>query len=420
VSPDALKILMDKLEKHYKDSTELFPDPSVIREIEVIPSTSAIINAVTGVGGIPRGRATELYGPEGSGKTTLAIDFCANTQRLSSESRVLYVDYEHAIDLAYARALGVDLHTDRFVLCQPEYGEQGAEVIKTFVKEGLVDLVVIDSAAAMTPRSELEGSLDEDGGTQKGTQSAMMARFMSTVTKFLGQGRKPALLIVNQTRAAFTIGGRRGGSDASGRPTSQIKEKAAGGKALKFYTSMRVELEVTRAEGDEARGSKGTDQVYTGNRIRIFTIKNKLAPPWIRGEFNIQFGIGIDNIGSIAELAEARLGIMAGAGFFRYTGDTPETSLSCRGREAFRDMLTKNPDLLAELERKVLEDIRDEHAKKLGLDRITVQGKAKEIESDPGTITLVSEQTGGDEELSKVGTNSTEKYDGPGLPTVDE
>jgi len=418
VSTNALTALMDKLEKRYKDSTELFPDPSVIKQIEVIPSTSAIINAVTGVGGIPRGRATELYGPEGSGKTTLAIDFCANAQKLSPEARVLYVDYEHAIDLAYARALGVDLHTDRFVLCQPEYGEQGAEVIVSFVRDNLVDLVVIDSAAAMTPRSELEGSLDEDGGTQKGTQSAMMAKFMSSVTKFLSQGKKPALLIVNQTRAAFTIG-RRGGTDASGRATSQIKEKAAGGKALKFYTSMRVELEVTRAEGDEGRGSKGTDFVYTGNRIRIFTIKNKLAPPWIRGEFNIQFGSGIDNIGSIAELAEARLGIMAGAGFFRYTGDTPETSLSCRGREAFRDIISKNPELLAELEKKVLDQIRDEHAKKLGLDRIKVQGKAKEVEST-GTITLVSEsknERSKDEDDLSI---PAEKYEGPGLPTVDE
>jgi len=386
-----------KLELKYKGSTELFPDLISAKKIEVIPSPSAIINAITGVGGFPKARVTEIYGPLSSGKTTIAIEVCVAAQRADPEAICVYVDYEHAFDARYAHALGLNLDPSKFIFSQPEYFEQGAQVIDKFLDEGIVDIVVIDSAAAMTPKSEFEGEMDQEGGTQKGTQAMLMAKFLSVVTKKLSRGRKPPLIIINQTRANFVIGGR---------PQKNMpKEKPAGGSALKFYTSIRLELEPVGMEGDEARGTKGTDQVYTKTRVRITCVKNKVAPPFMRGKIVIEFGTGINNIESIAELAEAKLGIMSGAGFFKYDGDTTATSFSCRGRDAFRDKLKSDPDTCNEIEKKVLETIKEEHAQALGIGSIKVAGTAKQIEAEAGTLVLDS--------------GDGKKLNGPGLPTED-
>jgi len=390
-----------KLEKQYKASTELFPDLLSAKTIEVIPSPSAIINAITGIGGFPKARVTEIYGPLSSGKTTIAIEVCAAAQKNDPDAVVVYVDYEHAFDARYGHALGLDLSPNRFIFVQPEYFEQGAQVIDKFLDEGIVDIVVIDSAAAMTPKSEFEGEMDQEGGTQKGTQAALMAKFLSIATKKLNRGRKPPLVIINQTRANFIIGGNKF------QTRNLPKEKPAGGSALKFYTSLRLELEPVGFEGDEARGSKGTDQLYTRTRIRITAVKNKVAPPFMRGKIVIDFGTGINNIESIADLAEARLGIMSGAGgFFKYEGDTTATSFSCRGRDAFRDILKSDQDTCNEIEKKVLEAIKQEHAKALGIGNVKIAGTAKRIETqDVGTLVL---DDGEDKGSS-----------GPGMPTED-
>jgi len=390
-----------KLEKQYKASTELFPDLLHSKTIEVIPSPSAIINAITGIGGFPKARVTEIYGPLSSGKTTIAIEVCVACQQSNPDAVVVYVDYEHAFDARYAHALGLDLSPSRFIFVQPEYFEQGAQVIDKFLDEGIVDIVVIDSAAAMTPKSEFEGEMDQEGGTQKGTQAALMAKFLSIATKKLHRGRKPPLVIINQTRANFVIGGNKF------QTRNLPKEKPAGGNALKFYTSLRLELEPVGFEGDEARGTKGTDQLYTRTRIRITAVKNKVAPPFMRGKIVIDFGTGINNIESIADLAEARLGIMSGSGgFFSYTGDSTATSFSCRGRDAFRDILKQDQDTRNEIEKKVLEAIKQEHAKALGIGNVKVAGKAKAIEAqDVGTLVLDD----GEEQDSS----------GPGMPTED-
>jgi len=371
---EALRKVRAALERKYKDSTELFPDFSTSKDIEVIPSPSAIINAITGIGGLPRGRVTEIYGPFSSGKTTIAIECAAACQQADPKAIVAYIDFEHAFDARYARNLGLDLASDRFIFSQPEYGEQGAAVVDALLDADLVDMIVFDSAAAMTPRSEVEGEIDNEGGTQKGTQAAMMAKILAIFTKKINKGRKPALVLINQTRARIVIG-RPGGKTGPA-------EQSAAGNAIKFYTSLRLELDLMGSEGDTARGTKGTDQVYTQNKIRVTAIKNKLAPPFMRGTFTIQYGKGIDNIASIAELAEARLGIMAGAGFFKYNGDTPATTFSCRGREAFAEELKRNPELQAEIERKVLASIRAEHAAALGIGEIKKSGRAKEIEGN--------------------------------------
>jgi len=372
-----------RLEKKYRDSTELFPDFTSVKQIEVIPSPSAIINAVTGIGGMPRGRVTEIHGPYSSGKTTVAIEICASAQQNDKNATVLFLDYEHAFDAIYARHLGLSLSEEQFVFAQPEYFEQGAVIVDAFLEQGLVDIIVIDSCAAMTPKTELEGEWDSEGGSQKGLQAALMAQFLAKATKKLSRGRKPALVLINQTRAVIDIGGRP--------QRNAPKEKPAGGNALKFYTSIRLELEIIRLEGEENRGTKGTDQVYTQNRVRVTCVKNKLAPPFMRGSIVIEYGKGINDILSIAELAEARLGIMSGAGFFKYEGDTTETSFSCRGRDAFQELLKGNPTLKQEIEKKVLENIKQEHAKALGIGEIKTAGKAKEVEG--GTLTLSGEDT---------------------------
>jgi len=383
-----------KLERQYKDSTELFPDLLNAKEIEVIPSPSAIINAVTGIGGLPRGRVTEIHGPYSSGKTTIAIEICAAAQANDSNAVVLFVDYEHAFDAIYGRNLGLDLSPERFIFAQPEYFEQGAAIIQSFLEEGIVDIVVIDSAAAMTPKAELQGEWDKEGGTQKGRQAALMAQFLDRSTKRLNRGRKPALVLINQTRAFM---------DLTGRTRNPPREQPAGGMALKFYTSIRLELEIVKKEGEEHRGQKGTDQLYTQNRVRVTCVKNKLAPPFMRGALVIEYGKGINNTASIAELAEARLGIMSGAGFFKYEGETPETSFSCRGREAFLAYLEDNSATQKEIEARVLEDIRKEHAKALGIDGVKKVGKAKEIE-----------------ETVRLNEESKPEIQGPGMPVTEE
>lgn len=368
----AISALRKKIEKRYKDDIELFPDFTAIKQIATIPSPSAIINAITGIGGLPRGRVVEIYGPFSSGKTTIATEIVAAAQASDPNVTALYLDYEHAWDAMYARKLGTDLNPDRLIFAQPTYFEQGADIALDCIREGLVDIIVVDSAAAMTPRSEIEGQMDTDGGTQKGTQAALMARFLAAATKMMSGGRKPTMVLINQTRAVINIGGRP--------QKNAPKEQSAAGNAIKFYTSMRLELEITVQEGDSNRGSKGTDQVYTQNRVRVTCVKNKLAPPFMRGQIVIEYGKGINNLVSIAELAEARLGIMSGAGFFKYEGDTPETSFSCRGRDAFQQILQERPALQREIEARVLANIREEHAAALGLDEIKVTGTAKEIE----------------------------------------
>lgn len=307
--------------------------------------------------------------------TTIATEVVAAAQQADPNACGLFLDYEHAWDAMYARKLGTDLHPDRLIFAQPTYFEQGADIALDCVRENLVDLLVIDSAAAMTPRSEIEGVMDAEGGTQKGVQAALMARFLERLTKLISQGRKPAVVILNQTRAVISIGGRP--------QKNAPKEQSAGGNALKFYTTIRIELEITASEGESERGKTGgkgeMDQVYTQNRVRIKVTKNKLAPPFMRGQIVIEYGKGINNLVSIAELAESKLGIMSGAGFFKYEGKSPETSFSCRGREAFQVYLKEHPATLQEIEEATLAAIKQETAQALGLDDIKVQGTAKEV-----------------------------------------
>lgn len=376
---DQIAQIKKRLELAYKDSTELFPDFTTVKEIGVISSNSTIIDAVTGIGGFPRGRVTEVYGPESTGKTTFAIGASVACQEQGGT--VLFQDFEHAFDARYAHKLGLNLNSEKFIFCQPEHFEQGAAIAYQFVDAGLVDLIVCDSAAAMIPKAELEGEADAKQGI--GVQARLMSMFLNKITKKLPRGRKPALIIVNQTRMHIDVKNPRLNAEGS-----------AAGKAMKFYASIRLELEIVRKEGESQRGKadQGTDQVYTQNRVRITAVKNKLASPFIRGSLVLEYGKGINNLVSVAELAEAKLGIMSGAGFFKYQGDSEATSFSCRGREAFLELLEANEPLMKELETKVLGAIKQDHARALGLTgSLESSGAAKEIE-EVGTVVLSSEE----------------------------
>lgn len=407
----ALAAVRKGLDTKYKASTELFPDFTSIKQIEVIPSPSAIINAVTGVGGFPRGRLTEIYGPFSSGKTTIATETAVGALTASPENRVLYLDYEHAFDAVYARKLGLDLDPSRFIFAQPEYAEQGMEIVDRFIEAGLVDMIVIDSAAAMTPKSEMEGELDQDGGTQKGEQARLMAKFLAIETKKMNKGRKPAMVMLNQTRAVINIG--------PGSRKNAPKEQSAAGSAIKFYASIRLSLDILNNEGAEGRNDKaGVDQTYTQNIVRVEGVKNKLAPPFMRGKLIFEYGKGLNNLASIAVLAEAELKLMSGAGFYKYVGLTPETSFTCRGRDAFLELLEKDPGKRAEIEARTLQSLKDKQAELLGISEIKVSGKAKVVEGD--TLYLESRNTPSNPSNQSQDPSASPSELGQGLPVVDD
>lgn len=368
---DAISRLRSRLEEKFKSSTELFPDFTTIRKIAVIPTGSVVLSAITGIGGYPRGRVSEVFGDYSTGKTTLAIEAIVQLQKAQPDAVAAYADYEHAFDPLYARKLGLDLSPDKFIFFQPEYFEQGDEIIDQFASEGLVDLVVIDSAAAMTPKDELEGKVDQ--AARIGLQAQLMSRMLGRVTKKLSRGRKPALLVLNQTRTKIDI-----------RNPRNTRQDSASGQALKFYSSMRIQLEIMGKEGEEDRASKAvTDQVYTRNRVRAVVIKNKLAPPFMRGQLVIDYGIGVNDVVSVCELAEQKLRILNSSGFFHYAGDTPETNVTGRGREEFAKVVEGNEPLRKELERKIIAALTAEQAAELGLTELQMGTAAKEIQEEP-------------------------------------
>ena len=265
--------------------------------------------------------ATKAFIP--THNTTLAIETLASAQKQGGVG--LFVDFEHAMDARYGRALGLSLDPSLFIYAQPEYLEQGAQIVDEFVSNSLVDLVVIDSVAAMMPKSEFEGEPDPSGGTQKGQQALGISQFLSRITKKISKGRRPALVLLNQTRSSMDFT----------RTRLHSTDQAAGGKALRFYTSLRLRLEVLKSEGADQRNQRSPiDQTYTQNRIRVEAVKNKIAPPFVRGKIIIEYGKGINNPASIAELAEEKLGIFSGSGFFSYQGLTQETTVQGRGQRA--------------------------------------------------------------------------------------
>jgi recombination protein RecA len=348
---DQILSIRKKLEKHY--DSELFPPFDASRPIDVIPSPSAIINAVTGVGGTPRGRIVEILGPEATGKTTLAMEYVAELHRRDPTACALYLDFEHTLDPGYAKALGIDLDPARFIFVQPDYFEQGDAILSSFLEADLIDIGVVDTLAAAMPLSQYQGEADPGAGEGKskdpyvGLHARTCSRALNQWKTKIARGRKPALVLVNQVRKKFSFTGY-----------GSAVEEGTGGLAPKFYSTIRLSLEPARGEGKEERDTKAAvDQLHQRVRVRVTAIKNKVAPPFRRGTMVIEFGKGISNAQSTIDLAIMYLGIKNGS-WFKYDGDTDETSFSCQGRGSLVDLLKANPATQRELELKALEKLQ--------------------------------------------------------------
>ena len=323
----ALALVLDKLDKTYGKGTVMtLGDDSVDTNIEVIPSGSLGVDLALGVGGYPRGRVIEIYGPESSGKTTLTLHAIAEAQKLGGIAA--FIDAEHAFDRSYARKLGINL--DDLIISQPDNGEQALEIADNLIRSGAVDIVVIDSVAALTPKAEIEGEM---GDSKMGLHARLMSQALRKLTGTISK-TKCTVIFINQLREKIGV--------MFGNP-----ETTTGGNALKFYASVRIDIRKASATiktGDEAVGS----------RVKVKVVKNKVAPPFKMAEFDIMYGEGVSKTGEILDAA-VDMGIVKKSGsWFSYA----DTKLG-QGRDAVRDMLKDNPDLSDELEGKIREEIKN-------------------------------------------------------------
>ncbi|QAY74314.1 recombinase RecA [Agromyces protaetiae] len=288
--------------------------------VEIIPTGSIALDVALGVGGLPRGRIVEIYGPESSGKTTLTLHAIANVQRAGGIAA--FIDAEHALDPDYAKKLGVDI--DSLLVSQPDTGEQALEIADMLVRSGSIDLVVIDSVAALVPRAEIEGEM---GDSHVGLQARLMSQALRKLTGGLNQTKTTAIFI-NQLREKIGV--------FFGSP-----ETTAGGKALKFYASVRLDIRRIETLKD------GTEAV--GNRTRVKVVKNKMAPPFKQAEFDILFGVGISREGSLIDYGVDQGIVKKSGAWYTYDGDQLG-----QGKENARNFLINNPDIAADIEQKIL------------------------------------------------------------------
>lgn len=320
----ALHAAMDKIEKNHGKGSIMKMGDSIVEEIAVIPTGSVALNAALGVGGYPRGRVIEIYGPESSGKTTLAIHAIAQAQKVGGIAA--FIDAEHAFDRFYAEKLGVDI--ENLLISQPDSGEQALEIAEQLIRSSAIDIVVIDSVAALTPKAELEGEMGE---SKMGLQARLMSQALRKLTSAISKTNTTCVFI-NQLREKIGI--------MFGNP-----ETTTGGNALKFYASVRLDIRRISQikEGEEV----------IGNQTRVKVIKNKVAPPFRKAEFDIMFGEGISKNGELVDLG-ADLSIIKKSGsWYSYN----EAKLG-QGREAAKDCLRDNPELADEIEDKIMEALK--------------------------------------------------------------
>ncbi|MCL2785358.1 MAG: recombinase RecA [Propionibacteriaceae bacterium] len=316
----ALEVALAQIEKQHGKGSVMKLGERASQPIEIIPTGSIALDIALGIGGLPRGRIVEIYGPESSGKTTLALHAIANAQ--AAGDICAFIDAEHALDPEYARRLGVN--TDELLVSQPDNGEQALEIADTLVRSGAIALIVIDSVAALTPRAEIEGEM---GDSHVGLQARLMSQALRKMAGALANAKTTAIFI-NQLREKIGV--------MFGSP-----ETTTGGRALKFYSSVR--LDVRRIEGLK----DGTETV--GNRTRVKVVKNKVAPPFKQAEFDILYGEGISREGGLIDLGVEQ-GIVRKAGsWFTYEGDQLG-----QGKENARGYLKSHPEVAAEIETKIL------------------------------------------------------------------
>ena len=322
VSSEKLKTLqaaMDKIEKNFGKGSIMKLGDDSFEDIDVIPSGSVGLNAALGVGGYPRGRIIEIYGPESSGKTTLAIHAIAEAQKMGGIAAI--IDAEHAFDRFYAQKLGVDI--DNLLISQPDCGEQALEIAEQLIRSSAIDIIVIDSVAALTPKAEIEGEM---GDNKVGLQARLMSQALRKLTSAISK-TKTTCIFINQLREKIGV--------MFGNP-----ETTTGGNALKFYASVRIDIRRVSQLKD------GEDAI--GNQVRVKVVKNKVAPPFRKAEFDIMFGEGISRVGEIVDLGVAYGVIKKSGSFFSYN----ETKLA-QGRDRTKSIIADNPELAEELEAKI-------------------------------------------------------------------
>ena len=340
----ALETALAQIEKQFGKGAVMKLGANVTMQVDAIPTGSLGLDLALGIGGVPRGRIVEVYGPESSGKTTLALQILAEAQKMGGE--VAFIDVEHALDPTYAAALGVDI--DSLLVSQPDTGEQAMEICEALVRSGAIDAVVVDSVAAMVPRAEIEGEM---GDSHVGLQARLMSQALRKLTGVIGK-TNTVCIFINQLREKVGI--------VYGNP-----EVTTGGRALKYYSSVRIDVRCIE-------GLKDSTGAFIGNRTRAKIVKNKVAPPFREAEFDIMFGEGISKIGEILDLG-VKLGVVQKSGaWFNYG----EMRLG-QGRDNAKIFLKEHPEVSAEIEKIV----------RANADRLLAAGKKGTVKPlDPSEI----------------------------------
>ena len=340
----ALETALAQIEKLFGKGAVMKLGANVTMQVDAIPTGSLGLDLALGIGGLPRGRIVEVYGPESSGKTTLALQVLAEAQKMGGE--VAFIDVEHALDPAYASALGVDI--DSLLVSQPDTGEQAMEICEALVRSGAIDAIVVDSVAAMVPRAEIEGEM---GDSHVGLQARLMSQALRKLTGIIGK-TNTVCIFINQLREKVGV--------VYGNP-----EVTTGGRALKYYSSVRID--VRRIEG-----LKDSTGAFIGNRTRAKIVKNKVAPPFREAEFDIMFGEGISKLGEILDLG-VKLGIVQKSGAWFNYGDMRLG----QGRDNAKQFLKEHPEVAGEIEKIV----------RANADRLLAAGKKGSVKPlDPSEI----------------------------------
>ncbi len=321
----ALKLTLDKLDKTYGKGTVMKMSDQAVQDIDAIPSGSLGLDLALGVGGYPRGRVVEIYGPESSGKTTLTLHAIAEAQKAGGIAA--FIDAEHAFDRFYAEKLGVDI--ENLIISQPDHGEQALEIADNLIRSGAIDIIVVDSVAALTPKSEIEGEM---GDSKMGLHARLMSQALRKLTSSISK-TNCTVIFINQLREKIGV--------MFGNP-----ETTTGGNALKFYASVRLDIR-------RSTQIKNSNSDVMGNKTRVKVVKNKVAPPFKTAEFDIMYGEGISKVGEVIDIGVDYEIVKKSGSWFSYE----DTKLG-QGRDAVKTLLKDNPELMEELETKITEAIK--------------------------------------------------------------